>query len=133
MRLIVSRALVIDQPWVGFIADGTKIWEMRTRPTKVRGWIGLIEKGTGMIIGVAYLKDSLPALQRGKYQLHYRKHRVRPKPGQNYKGKYLYPWVMAKAFMLPKPVPYKHPSGAVIWVTLSDDVALALTRQIRRS
>jgi len=30
-------------------------------------------------------------------------------------------------------VPYKHPSGAVIWVTLSHDVALALTRPIRRS
>ena len=29
----------------------------------------MIEKGTGTIIGVAYLKDSLPALQRGKHQL----------------------------------------------------------------
>ena len=56
VRLIVSRALVVDQPWVGLIADGAKVWEMRTRPTKVRGWIGLIEKGTGTIIGVAYLK-----------------------------------------------------------------------------
>jgi len=32
---------------------------------------------------------------------------------------------MAKAFRLAKAVPYKHPSGALIWVTLSDDVALA--------
>jgi ASCH domain len=112
VRLIVSRALVIDQPWVGLIADGAKVWEMRTRPTKVRGWIGLIEKGTGTIIGVAYLKDSLPALQRAKHQLHYRKHRTRPEPGQKtYTGKYLFPWVMAKAFRLPKPVPYKHLSG----------------------
>ena len=134
VRLIVSRALVVDQPWVGLIADGAKVWEMRTRRTKLRGWIGLIEKGTGTIIGVAYLKDSLPPLQRGKHQLHYRKHRVRSQPGhKSYKGKYLFPWVMAKAFRLPKPVPYKHPSGAVIWVTLSDDVAHALTRQIRRS
>src|SRR5262245_29204296 len=77
--------------------------------------------------------NSLPALQRNKHQLKYRKHRVRPEPGhKTYKGKYLFPWVMAKAFRLPKPVSYRHPSGAVIWVTLTDDVAHALTRQIRR-
>jgi hypothetical protein len=132
-RSILSRGLVIDQPWVGLIADGAKIWEMRTRPTKVRGWIGLIEKGSGTIIGAAYLKDSLPALQRNKHQLKYRKHRVRPEPGhRTYKGKYLFPWVMAKAFRLPKPISYRHPSGAVIWVTLTDDVVHALTRQIRK-
>ena len=130
---ILSRGLVIDQPWVGLIADGAKVWEMRTRPTKVRGWIGLIEKGSGTIIGAAYLKDSLPALQRNKHQLKYRKHRVRPEPGhRTYKGKYLFPWVMAKAFRLPKPISYRHPSGAVIWVTLTDDVVYALTRQIRK-
>jgi hypothetical protein len=32
----------------------------------------------------------LPALQRNKHQLKYRKHRVRPEPGhKTYKGKYL--------------------------------------------
>src|SRR5262249_14752141 len=77
--------------------------------------------------------NSLPALQRNKHQLKYRKHRVRPELGhKTYKGKYLFPWVMAKAFRLPKPVSYRHPSGAVIWVTLTDDVVHALTRQIRR-
>src|SRR5215831_16180347 len=45
--------------------------------------------------------NSLPALQRNKHQLKYRKHRVRPEPGhKTYKGKYLFPWVMAKAFSL---------------------------------
>jgi hypothetical protein len=29
---IVSRGLVIDQPWVSLIVDGKKVWEMRTRP-----------------------------------------------------------------------------------------------------
>ena len=27
------------------VSDFAKVWEMRTRPTKVRGWIGLIENG----------------------------------------------------------------------------------------
>jgi ASCH domain len=133
-RASISHGLVIDQPWVGLIADGKKTWEMRTRPTRIRGWIGLIEKGSGTIIGVAYLKDSLPVLRRDKHHLHYRKHRVPSERGRKtYGGKYLYPWVMAKAFRLPKAVPYRHPAGAVIWVTLLDDVALALKRQIRRT
>src|SRR5262249_17403517 len=117
MRGIVSRGLVIEQPWVSLILDGKKTWEMRTRPTRVRGWIGLIEKGSGTIIGAAYLKESLSALERSKHRLHYRRHRVPLEPGQKvYRGKYLFPWVMEKAFRLAKPVPYKHPLGAVIWV-----------------
>jgi hypothetical protein len=112
--------------------DGAKVWEMRTRPTKVRGWIGLIAKGSGTIIGLAYLKGSLPALQRSKYHDHYRKHRAPSDPGRKtYNGRYVFPWVMAKAFRLRKPVPYKHPLGAVIWVTFSNNVAQVLTRNLR--
>jgi hypothetical protein len=130
----VTHGLVIDRPWVGLIADSKKTWEMRTRPTRIRGWIGLIEKGSGTVISVAYLKDSLPVLRRDKHHLHYRKHRVpSERDRKTYDGKYLYPWVMAKAFRLPKAVPYRHPSGAVTWVTLRDGVAVALKRQIRRA
>jgi len=94
MRGTVSRGLVIEQPWVSLILDGKKTWEMRTRPTRVRGWIGLIEKGSDTIIGVAYLKDSLSALERSKHRLHYRRHRIPLEPGQKvYKGKNLFPWV----------------------------------------
>ena len=100
----------------------------------MRGWIGLIEKGSGTIIGAAYLKDSLSALERSKHHLHYRRHRIPLESGQKvYRGKYLFPWVMEKAFRLAKPVPYKHPPGAVIWVLLSNTVVLALMSQIRRA
>lgn len=33
-----------------------------------------------------------------------------------------YAWVLKNAQRLPKPVPYKHPSGAVIWVNLEFEV-----------
>jgi hypothetical protein len=67
----------------------------------------LIEKGSGTIIGAAYLKDSLSTLERSKHRLHYRRHRVPLEPGQKvHKGKYLFPWVMEKAFRLAKPVAY---------------------------
>jgi hypothetical protein len=91
----VARGLIIDQPWVGLVADGKNSWEMRTKPTKVRGWIGLIQKGTGNVVGVACLTGSLPALSRNAHHLHFRKHRVPRAPGRKtYGGKYLIPWVL---------------------------------------
>ena len=130
---LVERGLVIQQPWVGMIADGKKIWEMRTRRTRLRGWIGLIEKGAGQIIGVAYLKGSPPALRRSDHHLYYRKHRVKPeRSNKTYSGKYLFPWVMSKAIRLLKPVTYKHPYGAVTWVKFSEEVSRGLARRIRK-
>jgi len=130
----VDRDLVIKQPWVGMIADGRKTWKMRTRRTKVRGWVGLIEKGAGQVIAVAYLQGSPPELRRSEHPLHYRKHRVMPEPCQKANsGKYLFPWVVTKAIKLPKPVPYDHPSGAVTWVKFSDEVGRALARQIAKT
>jgi hypothetical protein len=37
-----------------------------------------------------------------------------------------YAWVLRHARRLPKPVPYTHPSGAVIWVKLGADVVQRL-------
>jgi hypothetical protein len=129
---IVERGLIIQQPWIGLIADGKKTWEMRTRQTRLRGWIGLIEQGTGRIIGVAYLKASPPALRRTEHHLHYRKHRVKPDPSKkSYSGKYLFPWVLHRATRLSKPMKYKHPYSAVTWVKFSDEVNRGLARCIR--
>jgi hypothetical protein len=130
--LKVTRGLVIDQPWVGLIADRKKTWEMRTRPTKVRGWIGLIEKRTGTVIGIACLMGSQPSLERNLHHLHFKEHRVPPGSGRKkYDGKYLTPWVLAKAFRLARPLPYQHPSGAVTWVRFADEVSRSLTRRLR--
>jgi hypothetical protein len=131
-KATVERGLIIQQPWVGMIADGKKSWEMRTKQTRLRGWIGLIEKGTGQIIGVAYLKASPPALRRNEHHLHHRKHRVKPDPSKKlYSGKYLFPWVLHKTIKLPKPIKYKHPNGAVTWVKFSNEVSRGLARCIR--
>jgi len=98
------------------IADRKKTWEMRTRRTRLRGWIGLIEKGAGQVVGLAYLKASPPAV-RGR---------------KSFSGKYVFPWVMSKAIRLPKPVAYKHPRGAVTWVKFSEVVGRILTWHIRK-
>ena len=47
------HGLIIREPWIGYILSGAKTWEMRTTPTLRRERIGLIRKGTGLVIGVA--------------------------------------------------------------------------------
>lgn len=133
-KVTVERGLVIQQPWVGMIADGKKSWEMRTRQTRLRGWIALLEQGSGQIVGVAYLKASLPKLRLNVHHLHYRNHRVKPDLSKkSYAGKYLFPWVLHKAIRLPKPMKYKHPNGAVTWVKLSNETSRKLACYIRRA
>jgi hypothetical protein len=130
--LNVARGPVIERPWVRLIADGKKTWEMRARPTNVRGWIGLIEKGTGTVIGIACLTALLPPLQPDVHHLHFKKHRVSAVAGRKrYMGRYVIPWKLTKAFKLSRPAPYEHPAGAVIWVTFSHKVSRSLTRRLR--
>jgi len=41
------------------------------------------------------------------------------------------PWVLANARPLVKPVPYSHPSGAVIWVNLEPETAAKVEAQVQ--
>jgi hypothetical protein len=51
----IVQGLIIADPWIGYILDGSKTWEMRSSPTQVRGAFALIRKGTGAVSGVATL------------------------------------------------------------------------------
>lgn len=114
------KGLVIKEPYIDYIVDGTKYWEMRKRPTTIRGPIALIKKGSGLIVGVARIVDSLPELSASEMTLHFHKHRI---PHEDIETtEWRHPWVLESAQRLPNPVPYEHPSGAVIWVNLAPSV-----------
>lgn len=51
----ITKALIIADPWIEYILDGSKTWEMRSKSTSYQGWIGLIGKGTGKVKGIAEL------------------------------------------------------------------------------
>ena len=72
--------------------------DARSTATKIRGRIGLIEAGTGNIVGEANLITSAKSLT---------------KP--------IHIWFMDNVIRYDKPIPYKHPRGAVIWVKLQPD------------
>lgn len=120
-----SRALVVRPPFVDWILDGKKTWEIRGTATKIRGRIALIAGGTGTIVGTCDLVDVCGPLKVADLVANAR--RLNEKPGDlkgpRYYGDHTYAWVLTSASRLKKPINYRHPSGAVIWVTLSGNLA----------
>lgn len=55
----MKRALIIKKNWLDKIFNDGKRWEMRSRNTKIRGKIGLIESGSGLIVGEAKIVNTL--------------------------------------------------------------------------
>ena len=111
------RALVIRSPWVEMILAGTKCWELRKAATNIRGRIALIRGGSGLVVGTAELVDCIGPMSRAQLSREYEKHRA-PDARLQESG-YEYAWVLQSVHALRPPVPYPHPSGAVIWVDLS--------------
>ena len=111
----ITRALIIKKPWLDLILSGEKTWEIRGSNTKIRGRIGLIESGSGLIVGECdlYGSETLTLYQDVFYSLH-----KIPKFNQNVKYKVPHAWKIENATRYEKPIPYDHPKGAVIWVKL---------------
>jgi hypothetical protein len=124
---LLTRGLVIDEPWISLILSGKKTWEMRSTGTRKREPIGLIRKGSKQVVGIADLVDSLPALSREDYARTEAFHRI-PLGLQSAAilRRRVRPWVLAAARSLPTPIPYKHGSGPVIWIKLDATVIAAI-------
>lgn len=127
----VEKALVIADPWIGMILDGSKTWEMRSSATRIRGRFGLIRKGTGAIWGVATLVDCGSALSPDEMIRHLEKHRI-PEAmiTSGEVAKWNHPWMIRDVRTLPKPVAYNHRPGAVTWVNLEPSVTDAIQHQL---
>jgi len=119
------KALVVDDPWISLILGGEKTWEMRSTHTKVRGRIALVRKGSGTVVGLADVTESIGPLDEIAWRAHRARHRI---PVERYAetARWNIAWQLENVTPLAKPVPYAHPSGAVIWVTLSEQEAASL-------
>lgn len=127
------KALVIDEPWISSILRGEKLWEMRKRACKYRGLIALIRKGSGLVVGTATVTDCRPPLMtRPAYSEAERFHRIPPaRQEKAFADGWTIPWVLSGARSLPRPVPYQHPSGAVVSVNLVPEVAALVQAQVQ--
>lgn len=125
--MTISRGLIIAEPWIDHILVGRKDWEMRSQPTSVRGWFGLIRKGSGTVVGLAQLVECGRVLNRDEMIASINHHRI-PEDmiRRGEVEKWVVPWKLADIIPLVRPVPYEHKAGAVTWVTLSPDVGRQL-------
>ena len=92
------KCLFVKAPWAGWIVDGVKLIEYRTRWTYTRGRIGIIESGSGTVIGDVYISGCA---------WH---------PAYN-----LYEWHLQDGRRYATPVPFEHKQGYVTWALLEYD------------
>ena len=109
------RALIIKQPWIDYILEGKKTWEIRSCKTNIRGQIELIQSGSGLVVGSCNIIDC-KELTLKEYSNNVDKHNILEIKTLPYKKTYA--WVVSDAIRFDKPRKYKHPQGAIIWVNL---------------
>lgn len=115
-----DRALIVQGNWCDLILQGSKSWELRSSKTTYRGPFGLIKSCTGLIYGKADLVDSLDALSDDEFHLFADKHKA--SSIKDIGNKWRFPWVVSNPVTFGRPLFYKHPLGAVIWVKLNDEM-----------
>jgi len=120
------RALIIKKAPLDKILAGTKTWEMRGSRTNIRETIGLIESGSGTVVGLCDLMDCRGPLTAAEFRQNARKAGMAPAAATLGGYAKTYAWVLANARRLKTPVPYNHPSGAIIWVALDESTERAL-------
>jgi hypothetical protein len=124
------HGLIIREPWIGYILDGTKTWEMRTSPAPRRGRIGLIRKGTGLVVGTAEIVDSLPPLDVAGFAATRDRHHIPAElDAEVLAAGCVHPWVLRHVRRLPCPVPAGQKAGQVIWVPLDPGAITAIDAQ----
>jgi ASCH domain len=117
------HGLIIGAEPIEMILDKLKTWEIRGKNTSVRGRIALIKSRTKTVVGFADLVGVLGPLSMSKMRKNASKHRSTAEEYRNGFGyEKIYAWQLENVERLNKPIPYKHPSGAVIWVLLPDNL-----------
>ncbi len=119
------RALIIRRHWIDKILEGTKTWEIRGSRTTIRETIALIPSRSGTVIGVCDLVDCIGPLSADTLRGNARRAGMPPAEATSGYAN-TYAWVVSNPRLLKKPVRYRHPSGAVVWVVLSKAVERAV-------
>jgi hypothetical protein len=116
------RGLIVRDPYASQLLNGEKIWEIRGRPTQIRGPVVILKQGTGKAYGIANLvrvlgpldlddlvaSPEVPSEERDELQ----------RNGLPYRKTYAYVFTSPQWFK--HPMSYRHPNGAVTWVRLPD-------------
>ena len=114
--MILKKGLIVRKEWLDKIFDDGKIWEMRSTRTPFRGPVGLVESGTGLIMGsVNIVGCSQNPIPRTVGLIKY--HKVED---LSLLERWTYAWHLEGAKRFKEPIPYIHKQGAVVWVKLNN-------------
>ena len=109
------KGLIIKKPWIDYILEGKKTWEIRGSKTNIREQIELIQSGSGLVVGSCKIVDC-KEITLEEYSNNKDKHKITDITTLPYKRTYA--WIIADAKRYENPRKYKHPQGAIIWVNL---------------
>ena len=109
------KGLIIKKPWIDYILEGKKTWEIRGSKTSIRGSIELIQSGSGLVVGSCEIINCIE-LTIEDYKSNIDKHNIQAVTTLPYKKTYA--WIISNAKRYAEPKKYKHPQGAIIWVNL---------------
>lgn len=116
------RGLIVRDPYASQLLDGEKVWEIRGRPTQIRGPVVIVKQGSGRAFGTAELVRVLGPLDIddlvGAPEVPEQERDELKRDGLPYRNTYAYVFTNPQRFE--SPVPYQHPNGAVTWVRLPD-------------
>ena len=116
----MKKGLIVKSPWIEKIFEGEKTWEIRNKDVHYRGKIYLIKSGTGHIYGECNLVDS-KKLTLDEFIKNTDKHHVDDISLLKYPEDKIYAWIIDKVKLYEKPIAYRHPCGAIIWVNLDKE------------
>ncbi|SME50268.1 ASCH domain protein [Bacillus cereus] len=115
------KGIVIKKHWINLILSGQKDWEIRSRNAKIRGTIALIQSGSGMVFGTVDLVDCIP-LTKEAFNSTHEHHKIPVNGDTEPPYKKTHAWVFRNPVIFPKPIPYSHPLGAVIWINIKENI-----------
>ena len=114
----IQSALILAQPWAGLVVKGEKRWELRSRRTLKRERIGIIAKRTGTIIGTVVIEGCTGPLSETELEASGHLHLVSSEL-RRANPRWRFAWHLTEPQQFPNALPYRHPTGAQSWVTVS--------------
>ncbi len=128
---MIRSALVVVDPYASLIVSGEKTLELRAAPTNKRELVGIIRKGSGLIVGLARVSGCSGPLGGAELDALRGRHLV-PAEELAKRPAWRWGWKLEAARPLPEPVAYRHPNGAQSWVTIGDsELRLRIARQVQ--
>ena len=123
-------AIPIQTPYIDQILNGEKTWEIRSKFTKKIGPVALIRSKSGTVVGTAELINVVKITEELAEENF---HRMGMTVDEALDCVGYHAWVLINVVKFKNPVPYKHPSGAVTWVTLDEETTRRVIEEAKRS